>query len=103
MKGLLVTLRDSLRGRIRDESGVALVLVILVMGVFTVATSSVIYYTSTTARASARGNADTSAYSYAEAGVNAALAVIYKAADPRVATLLPSTTLTFTGGAATYS
>ena len=61
----------------RDEQGIALVLAMLIMLVFAIALSAVIYYTSTNARSSSYAKAQQLAYGLAEAGINNQLAVLF--------------------------
>jgi hypothetical protein len=92
MKNSLRRTRSWWPSRLAGEDGVALVLVLLVMGALTITTTSVLYFTSTSARSSSRTSADQQAYALAEAGVNTAIAKIYGATDPRVTTVLPAGT-----------
>lgn len=66
----------SLPGRLRDESGVALVLALMTMTVMTIVTSSVIYYTVASQHESSNAKASDATYRLAEAGINNALAVL---------------------------
>ena len=98
-----------LKERLRDESGMALVLALAVMMVLTLMVTSVISFTSSNAGAASRSNADQKAYALAEAGMNNALAVLHAnypgtAAYPGNANLLPARTTSYPGGgSATWS
>ena len=62
--------------RLRDESGVALIMALGVMLVLTIALSATILFTSASARHADNSNAGQKAYALAEAGVNNAIAVL---------------------------
>lgn len=81
----------------------ALIMAVGIMSVLTVSGTTILYYSTAGARQSARSSQDQKAYTFAEAGMNAALSRLSNAADPRVSTLLPQTTMTLDGGTATYS
>ncbi|HEY7019422.1 MAG TPA: hypothetical protein VH297_13230 [Gaiellaceae bacterium] len=81
----------------------ALIAAIGIMTVLAVSGTAVTYYASSGARSSYRSHGSQSAYDLAEAGMNNALSVLANAGDPRVSTLLPSTTVNLAGGTATYS
>jgi Tfp pilus assembly protein PilX len=104
------------RGRLRDESGIALVMAIGVLLVLAIMLTSIVQYTVTNSRSSGRQNADQQAFHLAEAGVNNALSVLHTAygagnvdfytpaaagkIDP--ATLLPARTSTYDGRTVTW-
>jgi len=72
--------------------------------VLTMAGTTVVAYSTSSARTSSRSSADQSAYALAEAGVNNAMSVLSEpsnnALDPY---LLPPQTMTYAGGTVTYS
>jgi hypothetical protein len=113
-----------MRKRLRDESGIALVMAIGIMLVLAVLLTSIIQFTSATSRSSSRQSADQEAYHLAEAGVNNSIAMLHRAygreeepfitmpvdfftpagtnrTDP--ATLLPARTSTYDGKTVTWS
>jgi Tfp pilus assembly protein PilX len=63
--------------RLRDESGMALAMALAVMLVLTVLVTSTLAFTSSTSRDASLKQSGQSAYSLAEAGLNAALAQLY--------------------------
>jgi len=80
---------------LRDESGIALVLALLVMLVLAIALSSTIYFTSTNSRSAAHSKAEQNALALAEAGINNALAIVLNPDNRRFLLrdrLLPSQT-----------
>ncbi len=102
----------SLRQRLGDESGIALVMALGVMLVLTIVLTTVITFTAAGARDSNRVNAGQKATALAEAGLNNALAVLNQnyPATPTAATpaypgnpaLLPSRTTAYPTGNATW-
>jgi len=81
----------------------ALVMALGIMVVLAISGTTVVYYTTTGSRSASVSQGSQTAYNLAEAGMNNALSVLENATDPRVSTLLPSTTVTLPGGTATYS
>jgi hypothetical protein len=76
--------------RLQDERGIALVTALGVLFVLSLTLTALVYYTSTNSRTSARERADQQARALAEAGINNALAVLYKdGVDLRDPSLLP--------------
>lgn len=96
------SLRDVLR-RLRKEDGIALIMAVGILGVLTIAGTTVIVYSSSNARTASYSETNDTAYRLAEAGMAHALSRLHNALDPRTASLLPSTTITQEGGTATYS
>jgi len=94
----------ALRERLRDESGIALVMALGIMLALTIALTSVVAFTSAAGRDAHRTTAGQKAYAVAEAGVNNALAVLYanypsdpgSPGDP--ALLTPARTTPYEGG-----
>jgi Tfp pilus assembly protein PilX len=62
--------------RLRDESGIALVLALMVMFVLTIVTTTVIFYTTSNQHSSQLSLTRDGAYRLAEAGINNAMAVL---------------------------
>jgi hypothetical protein len=96
--------------RLRDESGIALIVALGVMLVLTIALATTIAFTSAGARHANSSNAGQKAFALAEAGVNNAVSVLHAAYDvtppptfPGVSTLLPSRTTTYDTGDVTWS
>jgi Tfp pilus assembly protein PilX len=96
----------SVRLRLRDERGMALVMALGILVVLGITASSVAYYTGSQARSTARAENKRDAYSLAEAGMNAALAVLSNALNAKTATALEPctapTTISLDGGTAAY-
>ncbi len=96
------------RRLLREEEGIALVLVIVSMLVLTIALTTVMFMTAAGARDAHRSNAGQKASALAESGINNALAVL-NANYPGViiypgdSTLLPTRTTTYPTGSVTWS
>jgi Tfp pilus assembly protein PilX len=94
----------SLRQLLRNESGIALIMAIGMLGVLTVSGAAAVYYSSSNTRSADYSNRDTKAYSLAEAGIADGLAILnYTPNNPMTSTLLPSKTINLEGGSVTYS
>jgi Tfp pilus assembly protein PilX len=96
--------------RLRDESGVALIMALGIMLVLTIALATAISFTSAGARHANHSNAGQKAHALAEAGVNNAISVLeanYSSptvpAFPGDPTLLPARTTPYDNGTATWS
>jgi hypothetical protein len=94
--------------RLRDESGIALIMALGIMFVLTITLGTVIYMTSASARHAEHTNAGQKAYALAEAGVNNGLSVLNASypgtlAYPGDPTLLPTRTTTYDTGSVTWS
>jgi hypothetical protein len=74
-----------------------------VLGVLTVLGTTAMVYTTSNSRSAQYSRASESSYSLAEAGMAQALSVLNNALDPKTGSLLPSTTINFNEGTATYS
>ena len=74
-----------------------------IMTVLLISGTTIVYFSSSSARTASRSSADQKAYAFAEAGVNDALSILENASNPTTSTLLPQTTANFEGGSATYS
>lgn len=74
-----------------------------VLSVLTISGTTVMVYTSGNMHSADRSRSEGNAYSLAEAGMGYALSMLANAPDPRVATLLPSTTVVLEGDKAVYS
>jgi Tfp pilus assembly protein PilX len=103
---LFGSLRLRFSRRWRDERGIALVMALGMLTVLGITATSVAYYTSSQSRSASRGENRRDAYALAEAGMNAALAVLGQALNAKTATALPActspATLTLDGGTASY-
>jgi hypothetical protein len=75
--------------RLRDESGIALVMALGIMMVLTIALATVISFTSAGARHANSSNAGQKAYALAEAGLNNAITVLHASYDPPAAPVWP--------------
>jgi len=67
-----------LRRLLRRQDGITLVMAIGVLGVLTMAGTSLIYYSSTNARSVSYSNSNASAYDLAEAGINEMMSILSK-------------------------
>ena len=74
-----------------------------IMTVLAISGTTIVYFTSSSARTASRSSSDQKAYAFAEAGLNDALSILENASNPTVSTLLPQTVASFEGGSATYS
>ena len=86
---------------LRDESGIALVMAMLVLTALALTLSSLVYFTSSNQRTSNYAKQVQAATSLAEAGINNAMAVLTNPANApylEKKDLLPSRTTTYTGG-----
>jgi Tfp pilus assembly protein PilX len=87
-----------------DERGIALVMALGILVVFSITTISLLTYTSSNVRNVRYQTARTTASSLAEGGVNQAMAVLSLPSNNALNTnLLPSTTSTYEGGTAVWS
>ena len=102
--------------RLKDERGFALVMALGLLVVLTIAGTAITYYATSNLTASTMDRARASASDLAEAGLNDAMAVLYNqlntdgsvktgGTSPTTTTLLPSTTIQYSGlhGSVTYS
>jgi hypothetical protein len=95
---------DRPRPGLADDAGIALVLALGVLTVLTVITVTLLGYAASAGRTVRYYDATTSAGSLAEAGLNTALAVLQNPAnDATNPALLPTTTVRYVTGSATYS
>jgi Tfp pilus assembly protein PilX len=97
-----MTMRKLLR-HFRTERGQALPLALGVSVALMMTVTTVVEYTSSNSRWSSYSRANVSAYSLAEAGMNDARSVLWKALNPRDGTSVPQTTVALDGGSATFS
>jgi Tfp pilus assembly protein PilX len=74
--------RSDVLKRLRDESGIALVLALMVMFVLTIVTTTVIFYTTSNQHSSQLSLTRDGSYRLAEAGINNAMAVLGSPPDP---------------------
>lgn len=87
--------------RLREERGIALVLSLMVLTVFGMVLSTLIYYTTSNTNATSRQRADQRAFALAEAGLNDAMSRLVSDASNPAAVPATSTAATLTG--ATYT
>jgi hypothetical protein len=92
-----------LRQRLRDESGIALVMAIGILTVLMIAGSAVVYYATSNARSSEYSADNQKALNLAEAGLNYARAVLWNDSDPTSPTSFTGGPLTVEGGTVNYS
>src|SRR3954453_20500847 len=95
------SLRRRLLVRLSDERGIALVMALGIMLVLTIALTTTIFLTGSSAQHASSSNAGQKAFGLAEAGVNNAISVLHTAYDvpspptfPGDSTLLPTRTTT---------
>lgn len=86
-----------------DERGLALPYALGVTMVLSALAAAIFTYTTTNQGAAKRAQADQRAYGLAETGLSYALSRLQNAANPSDANNVPSTTVSLTGGSATYS
>ena len=92
------------RTRLRDESGIALIMALGVLIVFTIAVASVIDYSTANQRRSHYNVSYQKSYVLAEAGINDAESVLSLPANNALTTtLLAQQTQTYDGGTVTWS
>jgi hypothetical protein len=92
-----------LRQRLRDESGIALVMAIGILTVLMIAGSAVVWYATSNARSSEHSADNQKALNLAEAGLNYARAVLWNDSDPTSPTSFTGGPLTVEGGTVNYS
>jgi hypothetical protein len=94
----------SLKHRLAEENGIALVIALGVMLVLGISTTGGLVYATQNQGSAARSKADTAALSIAEAGINNAMAVLSNPTnDPTNASLLPPRTDLYDGGSVTWT
>ncbi len=97
-----------MRRRLRDESGLALVMAVGILAVLMVTGSTVVYLASTNAQSAEYSADDARALNLGESGMNYARAILWNAGDPTSASAVPSCStsplpsLTLEGGTVTY-
>lgn len=92
-----------MRQKLRDESGVTLVMAVCIMSVLMASGASLIFYANSNAQNADYSADDTRALNLAEAGVNYARSILWNAANPTQASAVPAGSLTLEGGTATYA
>jgi Tfp pilus assembly protein PilX len=92
-----------MRRNVRDESGVTLVMAVLIMSILMLTGSTLIAYASSNNRHAEYSSDDTIALNVAEAGMNYARSILWNASDPTQASAVPSGSLSLSGGTAGYS
>jgi hypothetical protein len=88
---------------LRCQEGISLVMAVGVLGVLSVSSTTLIYYSNSNARSAEYSKQNSNAYDLAEAGVAHGLAVLSNSPAPLTPTLLPQTTVQLQQGTATYS
>jgi Tfp pilus assembly protein PilX len=95
-----------MRRRLRDESGIALVMAIGIMMVLMIAGTAVVFYAGSNARSAEHSADNARAVNLGEAGMNYARAILWNSATPTSASALPSSgspgQLTLEGGTVRY-
>ena len=91
------------RRLLADERGIALPYALGVTMVLSALAAAIFTYTTANQGAAKRAQADQRAYGLAETGLSYALSRLQNSADPYSASNVPSTTVSLTGGSATYS
>ena len=89
--------------RLRDESGIALVMAVGIMTVLMAMGATVVYYAGSNARSAEYSTDDAKGVNLAEAGMNYARAILWADADPTSPTTFSGGPLTLEGGTVTYS
>src|SRR5688572_19194120 len=79
----------SLRQLLRNESGIALIMAIGMLGVLTVSGAAAVYYSSSNTRSADYSNSEAKTYAAAEAGIADGLAILsHTSNNPMTPTLL---------------
>jgi hypothetical protein len=89
--------------RLRDESGIALIMALGIMLVLTIALGATMLFTAANARHANRSSTKQKAYALAEAGVNNAIAVLHTSYDPPATPLWPGLASYLPAGQAAYN
>jgi hypothetical protein len=97
------TLAARALARLRDESGIALVMAIGIMFVLAIALTTTIFFTSASVRHANHSNAGQKAYALAEAGVNNAISVLHASYDPPATPIWPGLATYLPAGQASYN
>jgi Tfp pilus assembly protein PilX len=92
-----------IRRLLGDERGLALPYALGVTMVLSALAAGIFAYVTTNQGSAKRAQADQKAYGLAETGLSYALSRLQNAADPSSPSNVPSTTVSLTGGSATYS
>jgi Tfp pilus assembly protein PilX/predicted acyltransferase (DUF342 family) len=95
-----------MRRRLKNESGIALVMAVGIMAVLMIAGAAVVFYANSNARSSEYSADEAKAMNLGEAGMNYARAILWNSGTPTSASALPSSaspgTLTLEGGTVKY-
>jgi hypothetical protein len=95
-----------MRRRLRDESGIALVMAVGILTVLMITGSAVVFYASSNTRSAEHSADEAKALNGAEAGMNYARAILWNSATPTSSSALPSSAspgqLTLEGGTVRY-
>jgi hypothetical protein len=92
-----------MRRQLRDESGVALSMAVVILAFLMAAGTTLVYYTSANSRHAEQSKENARALNLAEAGMNYARSILWAAADPSDPDAVQSGSLTLEGGTVTYS
>jgi Tfp pilus assembly protein PilX len=93
----------SMRQRIRDEGGIALVMAIGFLAVLSITGATLMHYSSSNTREASRSSESTSAFHLAEAGMSLARSVLWNASDPSNPSAVGTGSSSLNGGTASYS
>jgi hypothetical protein len=89
---------------LRRQDGITLLVAVGILGVLSVASTTMVYYTSTNARSAEYSADNTSAYELAEAGIDQMMAILSKPENNALLPgLLPETTYEYDDGSVTWS
>ena len=88
---------------LKDETGIALVYAIIFLAIMVTVSVSVSYFALEGTHHSSYQRAAQQAYALSEAGINNAGSVLNNTVDPTQPGLLPTRTLSYSGGTVTYS
>src|SRR5918995_1677073 len=92
-----------MRRRLKNESGIALVMAVGIMAVLMIAGAAVIFYAGSNTRSAEYSADNARALNLAEAGMNYARSILWNADDPTSPTSFSGGPLTLEGGTVTYS
>lgn len=89
--------------QLQNERGTALVLVLGMLVVLSITSATLTYYATANTQSAALSKSEETSYSLAEAGMAEALSKLGAADEPTDGALLPSTTVSYETGTATYA
>lgn len=89
---------------IRRQDGISLVMAVGILGILSVSSTTLVYYSNTNARSAHYSSKNANAYDLAEAGINEMISVLSKPENNALKPeLLPQTTSTYSAGQVTWS